>query len=89
MSHMIYAERADGQVEFASVNTTSAARDLYKLLDATEFDAGCSGSGESKIVARKDIFNALLKAHDEGSKTFLAEVLLESDCDDDVKVIFA
>ena len=88
MSHMIYAETTNGDTEIAEVNTTSAARDLYQLLDATEFDSGCSGSGESKTVSQKSIYEALLKATDYGAKRFLADVLAKTN-GDDVKVVFA
>ena len=53
MSHMIYAVTTASDVDIAEVNTTEAARDLYQLLDATEFDNGVSGSGESKSLVKK------------------------------------
>lgn len=37
------------------------ARDIYKVLDATEYDAGCSGCGETVFFTRQKLEEALMR----------------------------
>lgn len=37
------------------------ARDIYKALNATEYDAGCSGCGETVFFTRQQLEEALAK----------------------------